>query len=68
MTDKSQEAAKRAAVLFAKRDKLASQLAALDDEIKRATQDYSIAMRVWGFTPLMLRRACKARGLMDKAA
>lgn len=68
MTDKAQEAAKRAATLFAKRDKLASQLAALDDEIKRTTQDYSIAMRVWGFTPLMLRQACKLRGLMDKAA
>ena len=63
MTDPATDAAKRAAVLFAKRDKLATQLAVIDSDIKRATQDYSAAMRVWGFTPLMLRRECKLRGL-----
>jgi hypothetical protein len=63
VTDAATTAAKRAAALFAKRDKLASQLAILDSEIKRATQDYSQATRVWGFTPLMLRQACNARGL-----
>ena len=64
MTDPATTAAKRAAVLFAKRDKLAAKLAVLDSDIKRATQDYSQATpRVWGFTPLMLRRECKLRGL-----
>lgn len=68
MTNEANQAAKRAAVLFAKRDKLATQLAALDDELKRATQDYSIAMRLWGFTPQMMRMACQMRGLLEKAA
>ena len=63
MTDPATTAAKRAAALFAKRDKLATQLAVIDSDIKRATQDYSEATRVWGFTPLMLRRECKLRGL-----
>ena len=63
MTDPAMAAAKRAAALFAKRDKLATQLAVIDSDIKRATQDYSAATRVWGFTPMMLRRECKLRGL-----
>jgi len=63
MTDPATTAAKRAAALFAKRDKLATQLAILDSDIKRATQDYSQATRVWGFTPLMMRQVCNARGL-----
>ena len=64
MIDPATDAAKRAAVLFVKRDKLATQLAILDSDIKRATQDYSRATRVWGFfTPLMMRRECKLRGL-----
>ena len=63
MTDPATDAAKRAAALFAKRDKLAVKLAILDSDLKRATQDYSEATRVWGFTPLMLRRECKLRGL-----
>jgi len=63
MTDPATDAAKRAAALFAKRDKLAAKLAGLDSEIKRATQDYSRATHVWAFTPLMLRRECKLRGL-----
>ena len=64
MTDPATDAAKRAAALFVKRDKLASQLAVVDSDLKRATQDYSRATRVWGFfTPLMMRRECKLRGL-----
>jgi hypothetical protein len=63
MTDPATDAAKRAAALFAKRDKLASQLAVVDSDLKRATQDYREATRVWGFTPMMLRRECKLRGL-----
>ena len=64
MIDPATDAAKRAAALFAKRDKLASQLAVVDSDLKRATQDYSRATRVWGFfTPLMMRRECKLRGL-----
>ena len=68
MNDEAAKAATRAAALFVERDALASQLAILDDEIKHTTQDYSLAMRVWGFTPLMLRQACKMRGLMKEAA
>ena len=63
MTDPATDAAKRAAALFAKRDKLASQLAVLDSDIKRATRAYSQATRIWGFTPLMMRQVCSARGL-----
>ena len=63
MTDPATDAAKRAAVLFTKRDRLAVKLAILDSDIKRATQDYSQATRVWGFTPLMMRQVCNARGL-----
>ena len=63
MTDPATDAAKRAAALFAKRDRLAAKLAVLDSEIKRITMTYSEATRVWGFTPLMLRRECKLRGL-----
>ena len=63
MTDPATDAAKRAAALFAKRDKLAAKLAVLDSEIKHITMTYREATRVWGFTPLMLRRECKLRGL-----
>ena len=63
MTDPATDAAKRAAALFAKRDKLAAQLAVIDSDIKHITMTYSEATRVWGFTPLMLRRECKLRGL-----
>ena len=66
--DKAAAAAKRAAKLFSKRDQLAAQLDAIDREIKQTTSDYASALRVWGFTPLMLRQACKARGLMERAA
>jgi hypothetical protein len=63
MTDPATDAAKRAAVLFAKRDKLVAELAVLDSEIKRITMTYREATRVWGFTPMMLRRECKLKGL-----
>ena len=63
MTDPAMAAAKRAAALFAKRDRLAAKLAVLDSEIKQITMTYSAATRVWGFTPMMLRRECKLRGL-----
>ena len=63
MTDPATDAAKRAAALFAKRDKLAAELTALDSEIKRITMTYREATRVWGFTLLMLRRECKLKGL-----
>jgi hypothetical protein len=63
MTDPATDAAKRAAALFAKRDRLVGQLAVLDSDLKRATQDYSQAMRIWGFTPQMMRHVCSARGL-----
>lgn len=52
----------RAAELFRQRDRLQAELDFLDRQIKGAIKDYSLAMKIWGFTPLMLRQACKARG------
>ena len=56
MTDPATDAAKRAAALFAKRDKLVAELAVLDSEIKRITMTYREATRVWGFTPIAAPR------------
>lgn len=50
-----------AAAAFAKRDRVAKQLEAIDAEIAGLVKEYSITMRKWGFTPLMLRRAVEAR-------
>lgn len=57
-----------AAATFRERDKLAAELAALDLRLKQHTRDYGNAIRSWGLTPLMLRKACEARGLLDKGA
>jgi hypothetical protein len=46
---------------FERRDVAAKALQEIDNEIKDLVKDYSIAMRLWGFTPLMLRQAVRAR-------
>jgi hypothetical protein len=50
-----------AAVAFEKRDALKAQMDTVDAEIADLVKHYSTAMRMWGFTPLMLRRAVEAR-------
>lgn len=60
--------AKAAAGAFKRRDKLAAEMAVLDHLIRQHTRDYGSAVRTWALTPLMLRQACEARGLLDKEA
>lgn len=55
------EAITAAAVAFEKRDALKAQMDTVDAEIAELVKHYSTAMRMWGFTPLMLRRAVEAR-------
>ena len=55
-----------AAEAFRRRDELAAELRLLDTILKGLTRDYGTAARVWGLTPLMLRHACEARGLLHK--
>lgn len=55
------EVIKAAAAAFEKRDRVAAELEAIDAEIAGLVKDYSLSMRMWGFTPLMLRRAVEAR-------
>lgn len=50
-----------AAVAFEKRDALKAEMDTVDAEIAELVKHYSTAMRMWGFTPLMLRRAVEAR-------
>ena len=58
--------ASSAADLFRARDKLAADLAALDLQLRQHTREYGTAVRKWAMTPLMLRQACEALGLLDK--
>jgi 23S rRNA U2552 (ribose-2'-O)-methylase RlmE/FtsJ len=46
---------------FNERDRAARKLQEIDSEIKILVKDYSTAVRVWGFTPMMLRQAVRAR-------
>lgn len=55
------EVIRKAALTFKRRDKVAADLRAIDDEIKELVKQYSIAMKMWGFTPTMLRHAVEAR-------
>lgn len=50
-----------AAEAFERRDRLAKELEKIDAEIAVLVKEYSMAMRMWGFTPTMLRRAVNAR-------
>jgi hypothetical protein len=53
-----------AATMLQERDALAGKLRWLDYLIQNKCLEYSQTMRVWGFTPLMLRQACKSRGYL----
>jgi len=46
---------------FLERDRVARQLQEVEVEIKDLVRSYSSAMKVWGYTPLMLRQAVRAR-------
>jgi hypothetical protein len=46
---------------FNERDRAARRLQEIDGEIKGLVTQYSTATKVWGFTPLMLRQAVRAR-------
>jgi hypothetical protein len=59
MTDK--EIILKARKAFEQRDRAARKLQEIDSEIKGLVTDYSAATKVWGFTPLMLRQAVRAR-------
>jgi hypothetical protein len=50
-----------AAAAFDRRDALKAQMDAVDAEIAELVKHYSAAVRMWGFTPLMLRRAVEVR-------
>ena len=39
-------------------------LKASDDTLRALCRRYGDAMRLWGISPIHLRRACEARGLM----
>lgn len=46
---------------FNERDRAARALQEIDNEIKELVKEYSLATKVWGFTPIMLRKAVRAR-------
>lgn len=51
----------KAADAFKRRDAALRELQEIDAEIKGLVRSYSIAMKLWGFTPVMLRHAVEAR-------
>jgi len=46
---------------FNERDRAARELQAIDGKINGLVTEYSTAVKVWGFTPIMLRQAVRAR-------
>jgi archaellum component FlaC len=46
---------------FKERDRVARELQEIDKEIKDLVKEYSLAAKIWGFTPIMLRQAVRAR-------
>lgn len=46
---------------FNERDRAARKLQEIDSEIKGLVTEYSSAVKIWGFTPIMLRQAVRAR-------
>ena len=46
---------------FNERDRAARELREIDNEISVLVSEYSTATKVWGFTPIMLRQAVRAR-------
>jgi hypothetical protein len=59
MTD--HEVILKARDVFNERDRVARQLQEIDGEIKGLVTEYSSVMKVWGFTPIMLKQAVRAR-------
>jgi len=59
MTDK--EIILKARKAFKERDRAARKLQEIDAEIKGLVTQYSTAVKVWGLTPLMLRKEVRAR-------
>ena len=51
----------KAADAFKRRDAALRELQEIDAEIKGLVRSYSIAMKMWGFTPTMLRHTVEAR-------
>lgn len=47
--------------VFERRDAAVLEMALVDAEITKLVRLYGEAMRMWGFTPTMLRRAVEAR-------
>ena len=64
----SQELAADAARLFAEHDRLKAEIRVVEDGLRAAASAYARAVGLWGFTVLMLRQACEARGLIRKEA
>ena len=50
-----------AAAVFERRDALKAEMDAIDEQITGLVRQYGEVKRMWGFTPLMLRRAVEAR-------
>lgn len=55
------EIIRKAAKLFHREDKLKAQMRELDVEIREACRDYSLVMKVWGWSPQLLRSAVERR-------
>jgi hypothetical protein len=52
-----------AAAVFAVQDELTNALREAEDRLQSLCLEYGSAMRLWGFAPHHLRRACQARGV-----
>jgi hypothetical protein len=52
-----------AAAVFAVQDELTTALREAEERLQALCLEYGSAMRLWGFAPHHLRRACQARGL-----
>jgi hypothetical protein len=51
----------RAADAFEHFDKIKHEMRKVEEELKDLCKEYSIAMRLWGYRPEMLRHAVEAR-------
>lgn len=51
----------RAGEAFARQEKIKKEMQAIDGEIRKLCTEYSQHMRMWGYTPNMLRLAVEAR-------
>ena len=45
-------------------EKLRNDLREAETDVRNLCREYDLVMRVWGFQPHHLRRACEARGLI----